>query len=110
MNEVKLTAYKVEGFAVTVDVPENREYFEALTAIFNNVRTSSYLYKVSNRAGNNHITVICDEQVIYICKEWLGNFGEIVNEKPTTVFLLDSEEPFLEEMVSFDERYEICVK
>ena len=78
MREVKVNAYEMEGYAVTVDVEGNiEEYAKNFLHIFNNVRESKELLKVTNHYGCNDVTVYCELDSKDALIGYLKMFGEI---------------------------------
>lgn len=78
MKEVKTSVYKLEGYAVTVDVEGDiKEYAESFLHIFNNVRESKELFKVKNYYGSNEVTVYCELDSKDALIKYLKAFGEI---------------------------------
>lgn len=92
MREYKLSAYELEGYAVTVEVEGNtREYAENFLHIFNNVRDNKELLKIKNYYGTNNVTVYCELDSKDALIKYLKMFGEIKScEK---VLLYQVEEP-----------------
>ena len=68
------------GWEVTIEVKGNvQEYAMAFLHIFNNVRESSELVRVTNRAESNDISVVCydGQKTLDATKRYLKQFGEI---------------------------------
>ena len=61
MEEQKnLVSYRkvVDTVRLTLNVPDNKEYYEVLTALFNNKRENKEILEVYNYYGNNKITLV----------------------------------------------------
>ena len=77
MKEVRVRAYKFEGYAVTVELEGNiQEYAESFLHIFNNVKENKELLKVENYY-NNDVTVYCELEVKEQLIDYLGKFGKV---------------------------------
>lgn len=104
MREIKVNAYEMEGYAVTVEVEGNfEEYATNFLHIFNNVRENKELLKVKNYYGNNDVTVYCELDFKDALIKYLKMFGEIKScEK---VLMYQMEEPDYD----FDKYYDAIV-
>ena len=78
MEEVKVNVYKVEGYAVTVNIEGNvKEYAGCFLHIFNNVRESKELFNIRNYYDSNEVTVYCELDSKDALIKYLKAFGEI---------------------------------
>jgi hypothetical protein len=104
MREIKVNAYEMEGYAVTVEVEGNfEEYATNFLHIFNNVRENKELLKVKNYYSNNDVTVYCEPDFKDALIKYLKMFGEIKScEK---VLMYQMEEPDYD----FDKYYDAIV-
>lgn len=86
---MKLEAQKIEAKRISLKVKEN--YFQALTAIFNNWRDDRRIYHVANDTGNMiYVTVSAEAEMDAIT--WLASFGEVFQSSPVLVALVDSDQ------------------
>ena len=104
MREIKVNAYEMEGYAVTVEVEGSfEEYATNFLHIFNNVRENKELLKIKNYYGNNDVTVYCELDFKDALIKYLKMFGEIKScEK---VLMYQMEEPDYD----FDKYYDAIV-
>lgn len=80
-----------DGCAVTVAINGSVEdYALAFLAIFNNVKDSRLLYKVTNDYSNN-ITVYCDPDAKDSCIEFLQQFGEIKDTQTALMYQMSED-------------------
>ena len=92
MRELKINAFEVEGYAVTVEVEGNvKEYAENFLHIFNNVRESNELLKIKNYYGSNDVTVYCELEAKDGLVKYLRAFGKI--KECEKILMYQMEEP-----------------
>lgn len=83
---------KTEGVRITLKLPKNLdEYARNFLAIFNNAREyPERLLKVEN-SYDERVFVTVPKRRVDGCKEFLLQFGEIVEEYPVNVFTIKAD-------------------
>jgi len=67
------------AYEVTIDIVSSVEdYALSFLAIFNNVKTSKELIRITNDYGSK-VSVVCVEDALESAKAFLSQFGKIVN-------------------------------
>lgn len=93
MKQVQTNVYKVEGYAVTVEIEGDiKEYAESFLHIFNNVRESSELIKAKNYYGSNEVTVYCELDAKDSLIKYLKMFGEIKGCENVLIYQMEEPE------------------
>lgn len=101
MKTVKLDVNKFDGLAITVEIEGGIDkYAKSFLHIFNNVRESRELFKVTNYYDSNDVTVYCEhkEETKEALVKYLKNFGEIKSiEKVLMYQIVDMDEMYSDE-------------
>ena len=93
MKEIKVSAYELEGYAVTVSVEGDvKEYAENFLHIFNNVRANGELIKVKNYYDSNDVTVYCNPEAKESLINYLKMFGKIKGCEKVLVYQMEEPE------------------
>lgn len=78
MKGIKVNAYELEGYAVTVNIEGDiKDYAKSFLHIFNNVRESKELFRIRNYYDSNEVTVYCELDSKDALIKYLKAFGEI---------------------------------
>ena len=90
MKPTKVNMYKLEGYAVTVEIEGDlKEYADSFLHIFNNVRENRELLKVKNYSNSNDVTVYCEPDAKCKLVQYLNAFGKVKNVEKIMVYQVE---------------------